>query len=413
MDSTFFTKHRDKLATAMPDNSVLLVFAGRAPYHSADYYYSFIVNKSFYYLTGTDYEKQVLMLTKAGGTYTATLFIDPVDEMYQKWNGYQMTPTQATAISGINDIRTLPEFDMALHNVLNGVKATKLFLDLTRFRPHDPATLEQAFAHDFARRYPGITIADFSRMIMPLRMVKTDEEVAALRKAISYTGAGIKHMLKNAKQGMSEGDLDNYYTFGARAAGAKGFTVNSIVASGRHACILHYHDNSDTPADGDLVLCDLGASCGYYGADISRTFPISGKFTERQRVLYDIVLRGNYLITEKACPGVTLFELNDMLKAFYAKELKVIGLIQSDSEVANYYYHNVGHYLGLNTHDVGDRTMMLEAGNIITVEPGLYIAQEKTGIRIEDDVLITETGSECLSAAIPKEMDAIEAIMRG
>ncbi|MDE7385434.1 MAG: M24 family metallopeptidase, partial [Anaeroplasmataceae bacterium] len=192
--------------------------------------------------------------------------------------------------------------------------------------------------------------------------------------------------------------------------GATGYAFPTIAASGKNACCLHYMDNEDIAKQGDLILFDLGCSYHMYCSDISRTFPVSGKFSPRQKQIYNIVLAGQEHVLKHIKPGITTKELNQILIKFYAKELKKIGLIQEDSEVSKYYYHGVSHHIGLDCHDLCEYTP-LQAGSIISNEPGLYIAEEGIGIRIEDDILVTEDGCINLSKDILKTVDEIEAYL--
>lgn len=217
-------------------------------------------------------------------------------------------------------------------------------------------------------------------------------------------------ILDNMKSGLYEYQLESYFDQAIKYHGSTSYAFETIAASGKNSCCLHYSKNNCEISDGDLVLFDLGATSDYYCADISRTFPANGKFTPRQREIYDIVLRGQKLVFESIKPGLTTRDLNNILVDFYKVELKKIGLIKEDSEVSKYYYHGVSHHLGLDCHDLCDYTP-LKPGSVITVEPGLYILEESIGIRIEDDALVTEDGCINLSAEIIKEIDEIEAYL--
>jgi Xaa-Pro aminopeptidase len=253
---------------------------------------------------------------------------------------------------------------------------------------------------------------DAHPILAKLRQIKRPVEVENIKKAIEITGRGINAMLKNARAGMYEYEIEAYFDFELKRAGVKDFAFKSIAASGKNATVLHYSENNCKAADNDLILLDVGAQYGYYSGDITRTFPVNGKFTPRQRELYDIVLGGNRLIVDTIKPGIEFKSLNIKLKEYYAAELKKIGLIENADEVSKYYYHGVSHMLGLETHDVGRHNEgLLKAGMVLTVEPGLYIAEEGIGIRIEDDVLVTENGCEVLSPDIPRTAEEIEAVM--
>ena len=211
---------------------------------------------------------------------------------------------------------------------------------------------------------------------------------------------------------MYEYELEAYFDFILRKNGVTDFAFKPIIASGINSTILHYSSNNSKTNPGDVVLLDVGAQYNYYSADISRTFPISGKFTERQNAIYQIVLNTMKKVQSEAKPGITLFELNEVAKKALAEGCKEIKLINSDDELSKYYFHSISHFLGLDTHDVGGKKIKLEPGMVITNEPGLYIPEEKIGIRIEDDLLITEKGCENLSKDIPRELFEIENLWR-
>jgi Xaa-Pro aminopeptidase len=220
-------------------------------------------------------------------------------------------------------------------------------------------------------------------------------------------------MMKNSKAGMYEYELEAYFDFELKRNGVKDKAFTTITASGKNGTVLHYSENSRKTAENELVLVDCGATYKYYSGDITRTFPVNGKFTDEQRLFYNIVLEGQKKVISAVREGIEYKSLNDILKKHYAVELKKCGLIKEDSEVSKYYYHSVSHQLGLETHDAGRRNCgVLKAGMVITVEPGLYIAEKSIGIRIEDNVLVTKDGCEVLSADIVKEIDDIEKLMK-
>ena len=219
--------------------------------------------------------------------------------------------------------------------------------------------------------------------------------------------------MKNAKSGMMEYEIEAYYDYVLKKYGVKDKAFQTIAASGINGTTLHYINNNCKTGAEDLILIDAGAQWGYYNGDISRTFPVSGKFTERQKTVYNIVLKGQQLIIENIKPGVLYPELNEMLKEYYFTELKKLGHAKSKEDVFDYYFHGVSHFIGAQTHDVGDRGQKLRPGMIISVEPGLYIAEWGIGIRIEDDALVTENGCEILTKDMIKTVDEIESFMAG
>ena len=233
-----------------------------------------------------------------------------------------------------------------------------------------------------------------------------------MRRAIEITGEGIVNMMKNTKAGMREYEIEAYFDYTLKSRGVKDFAFKSIVAAGKNAAILHYSQNSGMAQYDSLVLCDVGAKYNYYCGDITRTFPVNGRFNERQKQLYNIVLEGQRLILDTIRPGIPFKSLNETLIKYYEEKLTEIGLISSPDEVKKYYWHGVSHMLGIETHDVGRHNEgLLEAGMVLTVEPGLYIADEGIGIRIEDDAVVTENGCRLVYDGIPKTIEEIEAVM--
>lgn len=221
-------------------------------------------------------------------------------------------------------------------------------------------------------------------------------------------------MMRNAKPGMAEYEIEAYFDFELKRRGVKDFAFKSIAASGINASVLHYSDNNSVTKDGDLILFDVGAQWNYYNGDITRTFPVNGRFTQRQREIYDIVLEGQRKVIKAIKPGTEFKRLNEILIQHYGCELKKIGLIENDSEVSKYYFHSVSHMLGLETHDAGRHNEgILKEGMVFTVEPGLYIPEEEIGIRIEDNVIVTKDGCRVLSKDIIRTADEIEKFMAG
>ena len=219
--------------------------------------------------------------------------------------------------------------------------------------------------------------------------------------------------MKNSKAGIKEYELESYFDFVCKKNGVKDLAFKTIAAAGKNATVLHYVTNDSELKDGDLILFDLGAQYKYYNGDISRTFPVNGKFTDRQKEVYNAVLRVNEKVIEEMKPGVSFLELNKKAKEWIAEECISLGLMTSKEDVSKYYYHSIGHSLGMDTHDIEpeNRDVIFETGMIYTVEPGIYIEEEGIGIRIEDDVLITDNGYEVLTKGMIKTVEEIEEFM--
>ena len=411
MNKNFFATNRQKLGDVISNNSIAIFFAGQAPYKSADETYPFTPNRNFYYLTGIDEEKVIMVMVNINGEVSEMLFIQENDPVMAKWVGETISEVEAKEVSDIEDIRLLKDFESTIAGYFDRFSMNNVFLDLERQEFNIPRTPSQNFAGEIMQRYPYIKVKNIYHDIALLRTIKREEEIELIKKAIDITYDGIKEIWSNAKSGMKEYEIEAYFNYILKKNGVKDFAFPTIAATGKNATILHYVDNNTTTEDGELMLLDLGAQYKYYNGDISRTFPINGKFTERQKEVYNIVLEANETVMKAVKPGVTTGELQDITKRVLAEGCKRIGLIKEDSELNKYYYHGVAHPLGLDTHDVGPRNVELKPGMIITDEPGLYIEEEGIGVRIEDDILVTEDGYINLSAHIIKSVEDIEAFM--
>ena len=408
----FYIRNRDRLYEKLENDSLLVLFAGKAPQKSADEAYQFVPNRNFYYLTGIDEPNIILLVHKTNKTIEEYLFIEKSDPVLEKWIGKSITKEKAEEISGISHIQFNEQFESLLSRILFTNSLTNVYLDLERRELDLVTTKAQQFASKIQANYPFLQIKNVYPDICELRVYKTNEEIAEMKKAIAITYEGIKYLMSHAKSGMKEYQLEAYFDFILKSEGVKQYAFNTIVASGKNGTVLHYEKNDATVEEGSLVLLDLGAQYNYYNADISYTFPVNGKFTEKQKSFYNIVLKALRDTTELIKPGVPFAKLNEHTKRVLAEECIKVGLIKEESEIGNYYYHSVSHFLGLDTHDVGNyKDLILQPGMVLTVEPGLYIAEEGIGIRIEDDVVVTEEGHEVLSKDIFRSVEEIEAFM--
>ncbi len=412
MKTEFVTNNRNKVFKRMLDNSVLILFAGHAPYKRGDEKYEFSPDRNFYYVTGIDRENQIIMFLKTESARSATLYIERDNGYLAKWVGANMTEDEARLESGIEEISYLDKFYGDLSDTVFKNNIKHIYIDLEN-REWDAAESESLkFANEFRKKYPAVDMIDAYPFFADLRMIKEPYELDLMRKAVKITTDGLEAMMKNARPGMYEYELEAYFDFVLTKNGVTDKAFKTIVASGERGTILHYSKNNCMTKDGDLVLVDCGAQYGWYCGDITRTFPVNGKYTPLQKQIYDIVLEGQRRVIETIKPGVKFSRLNETLKEFYFEELKNLGLVSSPEEVSKYYFHGVSHYLGAETHDIGrygDRTLV--PGMVLTVEPGLYIEEYGIGIRTEDDALVTENGCELLSDGFMKTTEEIEEFM--
>lgn len=411
MTKDLYINNRRKLMGLIEPGAAAVLFCGKAPKKTADEKYQFAPNRNFLYLTGVAEEQVMLYLERTGDDIKEALFVPRPDEVRAKWVGETIRPETASELSGIRDIRFIDEFEAFLHHKIASGELTKLYFDLEKDSFQAEYGPGGRYAQTIKAEYPQLPLGNAFPLITSLRVIKDPAEVAQIRRGIEITRDGILNLWKNRRAGAYEYEMEAEFDYILKKNGVKDIAFRTICAGGRNAAVLHYVDNDQVIRDGDLLLLDLGAQWNYYSADISRTFPINGKFSDRQRELYQIVRLAMDRVFAAIKPGVPFKRLNEIVRETYAEELLRIGLIQDPSEVSKYYFHGVSHYLGLDTHDVGSREQDLAPGMVITVEPGLYLAEEGIGIRIEDDVLVTETGMENLSQDIPRDIEAIEALL--
>ncbi len=458
-----YAARRAKLMEGMKAPSIAVIYSGTAPMRSADEEYEFSVDRNFYYYTGIDREHMILVLKKLKeGTMAEELYIEPFDEVMAKWVGARMRENEAREISGIEKICYLEAFDGNFNSLIesyiepfdevmakwvgarmreneareiSGIekicyleafdgnfnsliessrssKKLTVALDLWKYKVTQAPTQAHLLAARIKEQYPAVEIRDIYADFVGQRIKKEDIEIEKMMVAQHTTQKAIEELMRYVKPGMNECEMEGAFDFALRKQGVREHAFPSIVAGGVRATTLHYKENNQEVKDGELVLIDLGSANEHYCADISRTFPVNGKFTARQKEIYDLVLSAQDLIIEKAAPGMTLRELNQMVIDHYAARLDELGLAKDGKTVADYYYHGVSHQLGLDTHDISCSDYeVLEPGMVITVEPGFYIEEEEIGIRIENDILITEGKAVDLSKGILKTTEDIEAWM--
>ena len=405
MDKELFVKNRKKIFDLMEDDSILLAFSRRLVEDSItnDKYN---VNRNYYYLCGVFEFENIVMLVKTKNKTQETIFIKPYNELIAKWVGAPFSKDEINKLSGINDIRYVNMFNKDIMNLLKGIDNVYFDIDTD----NDDINKNQAFVDKILDKYPNINIVNGRELFAEARTIKEPEEIEEIEKAIEITNKGILNILDHMGP-MYEYQLESYFDQAIKYYGATGYAFPTIAASGVNATCLHYTDNNSKALDGDLILLDLGCSLNMYCSDITRTFPVNGKFSDRQKEIYNIVLNGQKVVFDNIKPGRTTKELNNILIKYYEKELIRIGLIKDPSDVKKYYYHGVSHHIGLDCHDLCINKE-LKPGSIISCEPGLYIPEENIGIRIEDDVLVTKDGAKWLSPQIIKTVDEIEEYIR-
>lgn len=406
-------EHRKRLYETLPEGSMVLSYAGVPVHTNEDDYYNFEANSQFFYLTGLERENMAFLAVKAGGAVQETLFIEAADPLHERWTGKMPTKEEAAQISGVQNVRYTEEISSAVGRFMGRYDIGYVYFDLYRCGMKDPDDYNAAMAREFMRLYPAVTLRDLHKACVPLRECKDGDEIALVRQAVGITRQGLERVMKGLKPGMREYQAQADFEYACKRLGAVRFAFNTISASGKNGCMMHYNTNREEIRPGSLLLLDLGAKYGNYCSDITRTYPADGKYTPRQREIYGLVLKANLAVAAAARPGITLKDLNDVAKSVLGEGLVSLGLIQDAQEVGKYYMHSVSHSIGIDCHDAAFVGDVLQPGWIISDEPGLYIDEEEIGIRIEDDLLITASGCEVLSKEIIKDPDEIERFMRG
>lgn len=431
-NSAIYKARREKFMAEMQGGIAVLLAAPHAN-RNADNNYEYRTCSYFYYLTGLHEEKAALILVPDSDK-PFRLFVQPKDPERELWDGKLYGVDEAKKVFGADECRPIVEFEDAFREVLR--RAGNLYYGVGLHPRHDDRILR--IVSDFrpnprAGEKP-VSILRPQDSLARMRMVKDDLDLEWMRKSAANTSEAHKRAMMATKPGMHEYDVEAEIEYWFRRGGAEDLAYPSIVAGGNNATVLHYNTNREPLKNGDLLLIDAGGEMGMYASDITRTFPVGGKFTPAQRKLYDLVLKANKVAIAMVKPGVRFHEVHAKAVEVLVDGLLELGLLKGKREeivkdrknYAAFYPHNTSHWLGLDVHDAGiyfdesGESMPLAEGYVLTIEPGIYIAADRAdvppeyrgiGIRIEDDVLVTAHGSEVLTSACPKEAAELEALV--
>ena len=421
IDPQLFVENRKRLAALLPRNALAVVNANDICPTNADGTQCTIVNSDLFYLTGVEQEQTVLVLYPDAdeGKHRELLFLREATPENELWEGHKLTKDEARALTGIQNIHGLAEFPRLFHRLV--CESQYVFLNSNE---HKRAIIEvesrdARFIADMKRRYPLHQYRRLAPLLHRLRAVKSEWELALMRRAVEITAAGFHRVLRMTRPGVLEREIEAEFAHEFIRQGAR-FSYLPIIASGSSGCCLHYVANARRCEKGELLLLDVAAAYGNYNSDLTRTIPVSGKFTRRQRTVYNAVLRVLRQCIAGLKPGRKIKDWQADAEAAVQEELLQLGLITSreirqqhpDSPAfKRYFMHGVGHPIGLDVHDVGITTEPIQEGWVMTVEPGIYIAEEGLAVRLENDVLVTQSGPVDLMSNIPIEADEIEALM--
>ena len=424
LKADLFARHRARFTASLKPNSVAFFNSSDIYPTSADGSFHFKQATDILWLSGVDQEESILVLFPDAPKpeQREMLFLVETNDLIARWEGAKLSKDEARSLSGIQSIHWLSDFDRILREVMAHAQHAYL-LSHEHIRRNNPVeTREDRFGADLRRRFPNQEYERSAPALMALRAVKDPEEVAIMQTAADITAAGYDRVLRFLKPGVWEYELEAEFLHEFVRLRSHGFAYTPIIGSGANACVLHYITNDAQVHDGDVVLFDVGAVYGNYACDVTRCFPANGRFSPRQRQVYEAVLRVEKAAINLLKPGVRLPDYHVQVGELMTEELIGLGLITRE-DVAHqdpswpaykkYFMHGTSHYLGLDVHDYGlwDGSEIKE-GMVFTVEPGIYIPEEGLGIRIEDDIVVTKGEPINLTKAIPKEVEDIERMMR-
>ena len=423
IDRSLFTRNREKLTKRLLPKSVAILNSNDIMPTNADGTMPFRQNSNLLYLSGIDQEESILLLAPdfPDPKFREVLFLKETSELIAIWEGHKYTKEEATSTSGVPTVMWLEEFEKTLYTIL--AESDHIYLDSNEHirNASETETRNDRFGKWCREKYPLYNYERLTPILYDLRPIKEQEELTVLQHACDITEIGFRRVLELTKPGVWEYELEAEYAYEFIRNRSKGFAYDPIIAGGANACVLHYIDNNCQLKDGDLLLMDVGAEYANYNADMTRTIPVSGHFTKRQRAIYDAVLRVKNAATEMLVPGNVIPEYHREVGKVMESELIALGLLdKTDIKNQNpdwpaykkYFMHGTSHHLGLDVHDVASIYKKFEPGMVFTVEPGIYVREEGIGIRLEDNVVITQKGHHNLMRNIPIHAEEIEDLMQ-
>ena len=396
LPASFYANNRKNLTGQMPNDSLVIIAAGRPPRKTADESYPFFANRNFTYLTGIEQENALFLLRLQGGVGQEILFLPERDPMQERWNGRRLDQDMGSTLSGCRDIREVGSFAQSVRDCLTGMDGS-IWLD---------QSAENGQAADLyewvTKTFPDWKIEDLSPYMTDLRMIKQPAEIKALRKAVSLTARGLRAVEDALRPGCYEYELCAAFQQTLAAEGILEPAFPTIAASAENSLCLHHMQPYRRIECDDIVQLDAGAAVSSICADISRVYNSNGAFTSQQQQIFQLVLECQKSAFETIRPGILISDINRCCQDTAREGLIKLGLLGYNDSITRHFWHSVSHHLGFDVHDLSVHEKPLAPGMVLTVEPGIYVEAWNFGIRLEDDILITETGCENLSAEIPK-----------
>lgn len=418
-----FIKNRERFIKEMKPESLAIFNSNDEMPLNGDALYPFVQNADLYWLTGIEQEETMLILFPGNPDekYREVLILLRPNETKEKWDGKRLRKEEAIELSGIKTVVWSDSLDALLQTWVHLADNIYLNTNENDRKSSLIETRDYRYAKEFMSRYPLHKYERSARILKSLRAIKTPEEVDVLKEAINITAKAFRRLLAFIRPGVMESEIEAEIMHEFFRNGSPGQAYSSIIASGDRARTLHYISNNQQCKDGELILMDFGARYGGYNADLTRTVPVNGKFTERQKEVYNACLHLHNFAKSLLKPGISIVEYTEKVGDEASAQFIKTGLL-SESDVKNedkenrayrkYLYHGISHHLGLDVHDLGTRVEPIKAGMVFTVEPGIYIEEEQMGVRIENNVWITENGNIDLMKDIPITVEEIEGLMK-
>ena len=430
MNNSIYKNRRNNLKNSLPDNSVLLIPGAELHYRNADSTFPFRQDSSFYYMSGFCEPSSLIAIVKDKENISSIAFVPPKDKLKEIWDGYRAGPIGAVDDFLFDKAFDNTQIDVMLPDILHG--SEQVLYPIGKKQGFDQKVIDwTTSAASKDRHSKSINIIDASSIIGNTRLIKDDHEIALIKEACDISAEAHIAAMKSVKNGDSEQQIESLYIHEFSKRGARYPAYNPIVAGGENACVLHYVENNQILEESDLLLVDAGCEYQMYAADITRTFPVSGKFSEEQLAVYEVVLDAMNAAIDCVKEGNSIMKPQEASEKVITEGLVKIGLLEGDpvelhksGAYKDFYMHKIGHWLGLDVHDAGDymegdEFMKFKPGMITTIEPGIYISSSMNvddkwkgiGVRIEDDILVTKDGNENLTKKVPSDPKEIESLM--
>jgi len=423
LNAKIFIENRKRFTAKMDKNSIAIFNSNDELPMNGDALHPFVQNSDLFWLSGIEQEDTMVILypDNPDPKYREVLVLVRPNELKEKWNGHQLRKNEGEAVSGIKRIVWLDDLEGMLQQWIHLADTIYLNTNENDRKANEVPVRDYRYAAYMRERYPLHNFKRSAKIMKELRAIKTPLEIEVMQKAIDITDNTFRRLLKFIKPGVMEYEIDAEIWHSFLSQRASGPAYSSILASGDRARTLHYIENNQECKGGELILMDFGARYGNYSADLTRTVPVNGKFSKRQKEVYNACLDLHYYCASILKPGISINDYTEKVGDKATELFQKIGLL-TQSDVKNedpenrayrkYLYHGISHHLGIDVHDLGTRTEPIKAGMVFTIEPGIYIEEEKMGVRIEDNYWITKNGNKDLMKNIPITIEEIESIMK-